>query len=131
MILYYNKTLFEENGWEPPTTIDELMAVSEAIDAAGLIPFSHGNADWRPSNEWFVGEMINHFAGPEAVYEALTGERPWTDEAFVGAIDAQYYAGKRLVLWRLDLYYTADEPTRMAALGAGEAAMNIEAYMAV
>jgi raffinose/stachyose/melibiose transport system substrate-binding protein len=124
---YYNKTLFEQNGWEPPTTTDELMALSEEIAAAGLIPFAHGNADWRPANEWFVGEFINHIAGPEAVYEALTGERPWTDEAFVEAIDALntmqesgwFFGG-------LDLYYTADEPARMAALGTGEAAMNIE-----
>jgi raffinose/stachyose/melibiose transport system substrate-binding protein len=127
LILYYNKTLFEENGWEPPTTIDELMSVSEAVAAAGLIPFSHGNADWRPSNEWFVGEMLNHFAGPEAVYEALTGQRPWTDEAFVGAIDAlNTMQANGWFFGGLDLYYTADEPTRMAALGAGEAAMNIE-----
>ena len=127
LILYYNKTLFEANGWTPPTTIDELVALSEQIAAAGIVPFSHGNADWRPTNEWFVGEFMNHIAGPQAVYEALTGARPWTDEAFAQAVDTLnlmqtngWFSGG------LDLYFTADEPTRMSMLGAGEAAMNIE-----
>lgn len=127
LILYYNKTLFEQNGWEPPQTIDELMTLAETISAAGIVPFSHGNADWRPANEWFVGEFINHVAGPQAVYEALTGQRPWTDDVFVQAIDTLntmqqngWFSGG------LELYFTTDEPTRMAALGAGEAAMNIE-----
>ena len=63
LVLYYNKTLFEQNGWEPPTTLDELMALAEQINAAGIIPFAHANAEWRPANEWFVGEFFNHSAG--------------------------------------------------------------------
>lgn len=127
LIMYYNKTLFEANGWTAPTTMDELVALSEAISAAGIIPFAHGNADWRPANEWFVGEFINHIAGPDNVYLALTGELAWTDEAFVNAIDTLnlmqqngWFSGG------LEFYYTTDEPARMAAFGAGEAAMNIE-----
>lgn len=127
LILYYNKTLFEANGWEPPTTTEELVSLSEEIAAAGIAPFAHGNADWRPANEWFVGEFMNHVAGPQAVYEALTGERPWTDEAFVEAVDVLNQM--QLNGWfsgGLELYFTTDEPARMAALGNGEAAMNIE-----
>lgn len=127
LILYYNTTLFEENGWSPPNTMDELVALSEEIAAAGITPFAHGNADWRPANEWFVGEFINHIAGPDAVYQALTGELPWTDEGFVTSIEALdqmqqngWFSGG------LDFYYTTDGPARQAAFGAGEAAMNIE-----
>jgi raffinose/stachyose/melibiose transport system substrate-binding protein len=43
LVLYYNKTLFEENGWEPPKTLDELMTLSEEIAAADVIPFAHTN----------------------------------------------------------------------------------------
>ncbi|MFN8452341.1 MAG: hypothetical protein U0521_28010 [Anaerolineae bacterium] len=63
------------------------MALSEQIAAAGIIPFAHANSDWKGVNEWFVGEMLNHVAGPQAVYEALTGARPWTDDAFAQSID--------------------------------------------
>ncbi len=127
MVLYYNKTLFEENGWEVPTTIDELMALSETIAAAGIDPFAHGNADWRPANEWFFSAIVNNVAGPENVYAALTGEKPWTDAEFIEAInvlnDMQqngWFSGG------LDLYYTTDGDGRLAAFGAGDAAMNIE-----
>lgn len=127
LILYYNATLFEENGWTPPETMDELIELAAEIEAAGITPFAHGNADWRPANEWFVGEFLNHIAGPDAVYQALIGELAWTDEAFVESIETLdmmqqngWFSGG------LDLYYTSDGPTRQAAFGAGEAAMNIE-----
>jgi raffinose/stachyose/melibiose transport system substrate-binding protein len=55
LILYYNKTLFEEKGWTPPATTDELMALAAQVAEEGIIPFSHANAEWRPTNEWFVG----------------------------------------------------------------------------
>ena len=87
LILYYNTRVFEENGWEPPTTLIELDALAEKIEAAEIIPFSHGNGVWRPANEWFVGEYLNHVAGPDKVYQALTGEIPWTDSDFVRAIE--------------------------------------------
>lgn len=127
LVLYYNKTLFEENGWEPPRTIEEMMALSEEIAAADIIPFSHANAEWRPSNEWFVGEMLNHVAGPQKVYEALTGQREWTDPDFVTAInllDDMQQNG--WFMGGLDRYYTATGDERRAALGSGAAAMNIE-----
>ena len=85
LVLYYNKTLFEQNEWMPPTTLDELMALAEEINAAGIIPFAHSNAEWRPANEWFVGEFLNHSAGgPQKVYDALTGERSLDGPRFRG-----------------------------------------------
>lgn len=128
LVLYYNKTLFEQNGWEPPTTLDELMALAETVDAAGIIPFAHGNAEWRPANEWFVGEFLNRTAGgPQKVYDALNGEVEWTDPDFVAAIEALnqmqqngWFAGG------LDRYYTATFAEVGSMFGAGEAAMKIE-----
>ncbi|MGB2955880.1 MAG: extracellular solute-binding protein [Anaerolineales bacterium] len=126
VLLYYNKTVFEANGWELPTTIDELVALSETIDAAGIIPFADANADWRPANEWFIGEYLNHVAGPEKVYQALTGQIPWTDPDFVYAIellnDAQQ---KGWFMGGLEFYYTTGWDDFNVALGTGEAAMSI------
>ena len=87
LVLYYNKSLFEENGWTPPETMDELIALAEEIDEAGITVFAHGNADWRPTNEWFVGEFMTQVAGPHNVYKALTGQIPWTDESMVEAME--------------------------------------------
>ena len=127
LVLYYNKTLFEEYGWTLPNTMAELMTLAEQIAAEGIIPFGHGNSEWRPANEWFVGEMFNQVAGPQAVYEALTGKRPWTDPLFVEAIDILTTMQQNgWFMGGLDRYYTATFDEFRGALGNGEAAMNIE-----
>jgi raffinose/stachyose/melibiose transport system substrate-binding protein len=128
LVLYYNKTLFEQNGWEPPKTLDELTALAEQINAAGIIPFAHANAEWRPANEWFVGEFLNHSAGgPQKVYDALVGKTPWTDPDLVTAIESLnqmqqngWFSGG------LDRYYTLTEAEAGSMFGSGEAAMKIE-----
>jgi len=128
LVLYYNKTLFEQNEWQPPTTQDELLALAEEVNAAGIIPFANANAEWRPANEWFVGEMLNHTAGgPQLVYDALVGEAEWANPDFVAAIDTLnqmqqngWFAGG------LDRYYTGTMAEVGSMFGMGEAAMKIE-----
>lgn len=85
--LFYNKALFDQNGWQPPKTIAELETLAEAMKAKGLVPFAAGNADWRPANEHYVSLVFNSIAGPDNVYKALKGEIPWTAEPFVRSID--------------------------------------------
>ncbi len=128
LVLYYNKTLFEEHGWEPPKTLDELMALGEQMDAAGVIPFAHGNQEWRPTNEWFVGEFLNHGeGGPQKVYEALTGVGKWTDPSFVESLAMLDQAQKNgWFMGGLDRYYTTPDAEANAAFADGEAAMKIE-----
>ena len=86
MILMYNKTLFEEMGWKPPTTFAELQAIADAAHAEGINPFGYGNAGFQPSNEHVVGVYLNNYAGADNVYAALTGEKQWTDPEFAEAI---------------------------------------------
>lgn len=127
LVLYYNKTLFEQNGWQPPRTIDELMTLSETIQNAGIIPFAHSNAEWRPANEWFAGAMLNSVAGSDKVYAALTGAASWTDPDFVRAMDLlNQMQQEGYFMGGLDRYYTIATNERHAAFGAGEAAMNLE-----
>ena len=63
LILYYNKTLFEENGWEPPTTIDELMADDyQIIQPGGVV---QGKAETLASlrsdqRHWEIAESDQH-----------------------------------------------------------------------
>lgn len=87
MGLFYNKTLFEEHGWEVPVTIAEIEALADEMLEAGIIPFGAGNADWRPANEHYVSIVLNNVAGPDTIYRALIGEIPWTDPAIVEAIE--------------------------------------------
>ncbi len=87
MHLYYDKVLFQRNGWTPPKTLAELETLAEAMKAKGLVPFGAGNADWRGTNEWYVTIVLNNYAGPENVAKALRGEMAWTDPVFVQAIE--------------------------------------------
>jgi len=48
MSFYYNKAIFEENGWSVPKTYDELLALGEKIKAKGIIPVSMDGGDKWP-----------------------------------------------------------------------------------
>lgn len=85
--LFYNKKLFEENGWTAPQTIEEMEAIAAAALEKGIIPFGAGNSNWQGANEWHVTMVMNSIAGPDNVYKALKGEIPWTSEPFVKAIE--------------------------------------------
>jgi raffinose/stachyose/melibiose transport system substrate-binding protein len=132
LVLYYNKTLFEQHGWKPPKTIDELVALAAEIQAAGIIPFAHTNAEWKGVNEWFVGEFWNHVAGPQKVYDALTGKIPWTDPAFASSLEIlNNMQQKGWFMGGMDRYYTATTDEKLQAFADGKAAMNIEGTWAV
>lgn len=127
LVLYYNKPLFEEHGWTVPTTMDELMTLSQTIADAGIIPFAHGNQEWRPSNEWFVGEFLNQVGGPDKVYAALTGTAKWTDPEFVEAMnDLNEMQQNGWFMGGLDRYYTSGSADTASAFAYGDAAMKIE-----
>jgi raffinose/stachyose/melibiose transport system substrate-binding protein len=126
LVLFYNKTLFTEKGWTAPKTMDELMTLAQTIKDAGIIPFAHCNQEWRPANEWFVGEFFNQIAGPQKVYQALTGAAKFTDPEFVEAVTTLDTMQKNgWFMGGLDRYYTTTFADADAALAAGDAAMNI------
>ena len=85
--LFYNKTLFDKNGWKAPTTIAEMEKLADTMKGMNIVPFAAGNADWRPTNEHYVSIVLNSIAGPDNIHKALTGEIPWTSDPIVAAID--------------------------------------------
>ena len=101
MGVFYNKVLFEENGWEIPTTFEGLEAIMDDALSQGLYASVTGNKGWRPVNENYTQLFLNHWAGPQVVYDAITGAIPWTDAAIAEAIQksadwfqADYLAGE-------------------------------------
>ena len=122
MVIFYNKTLFDEHGWSIPETWEEFDALCQEIKDAGVIPLVNGNSSWRPTNEHLVTYFFNHIAGPDKIYQALNDEIPWTDEAFVEAMDElvhffnDYYSP--------DYFSYADEDC-LAVIADGSVAMYI------
>jgi raffinose/stachyose/melibiose transport system substrate-binding protein len=135
LILYYDKTLFEEKGWTPPKTIDELIALGETVKKAGLNPYAAGgHPEWQPENEWFMGEFLNHVPqiGPQAVYDALNGKIKWTDPEFAKA--TQILADMMMNGWfggSLDRYMANTFAEKNPQLAEGKAAMMIEGTWAI
>src|SRR5487761_1197539 len=86
LILYYNPATFAKYGWKPPTNLEETENLFKEAMGKGLQPITAGKADWAGVNEWFVTMVWNHYAGPDALYQALSGQIKWTDPVFVEPI---------------------------------------------
>lgn len=124
MAVFYNPATFAEQGWTPPTTRAEFEAICEDAASKGIMPVGAGNADWQSATEWHVSWIWNTYAGPEALYEALTGKRKWTDPVFVDAItllkgwfDKGWFGGST------DNYFTNKFASLYQKLASGKSAM--------
>lgn len=127
LILYTNQTLFDERGWEPPTNREELEALAEEAMGEGVIPFAAGNADLRQTVEWYTSIFFSHYAGPEVMYQVLTGEMPWTSDPVVGAIETMRdYFQRGWFGGGVEGFFTGTFDGIHAMLGEGEAAMCME-----
>ena len=62
MAFYYNKAIFEQNGWKVPTTYKELLALADTIKAAGLIPCSMDGSDKWPLSI-YVHDLVAKLGG--------------------------------------------------------------------
>lgn len=89
-IVWYVPDEFEENGYEIPTTWDELIALSDQIVADGGTPWCIGignqAATGWPATDWVEDIMLR--TQPADVYDQwVTNELPFTDPAVVNAIE--------------------------------------------
>lgn len=127
LIIYYNKTLFAQKGWTVPTNRAELEALATEAMGQGIMPFMAGNADSRGASEWYTTMFFNHYAGPDAVYQALTGQIPWTDPVFVDAITLlRSYFAKGWFGGGIKQYFTNTFSSLDSAFAKGKAAMDVE-----
>ncbi|MFE4670512.1 ABC transporter substrate-binding protein [Streptomyces sp. NPDC056716] len=122
--IYYNPATLSEHGWKPPTTRAEFEDLCKDAKDKGIVPVGAGNAEWKPATEWHVTWVWNTFAGPQALYEALTGKRKWSDPVFVDAIallkswfDKGWFGGST------DRYFTNKFTTIYEQLAGGETAL--------
>jgi len=89
--VWYSPATFEENGWEIPTTLDELATLTEEIAAAGemkpwCVGFASGVATGWPGTDW-VEDMVLRQAGPDVYDQWVNHEIPFNDPAIVEALD--------------------------------------------
>lgn len=75
MGVYYNRTMFEENGLEVPVTWDEFIEVCDTLKTAGITPMGlHGKDPGRVGHTFQC--TINAWAphGVEIIEQAVAGE---------------------------------------------------------
>ncbi len=127
MLLYYNKSLFGEMGMKPPKNRDELEAMAEELSGQGVVPFAAGIGDDPAAVEWFPTVFWNHYSGPDALYQALTGETKFADPIFVEAIELfKTYVDNGWFGGSQERFFSNGFDALHADFGEGKAAMNVE-----
>ena len=73
---FYKKSVFEKNGWEPATTLDEFKALCEEIKGKGMTPIAFGDKDGWPAMGTF--DYINMRTNGYDFHKSLmAGEEAW------------------------------------------------------
>src|SRR5829696_589441 len=77
--IHYRPSVFEENGWTVPATMEELRALADNMQTAGIIPFALGNDGRWPSMGTF--DQLNfRLNGYQFHMDLMAGKESWTDE---------------------------------------------------
>ncbi len=124
LVLYYNRAVFDKNGWTPPKTKAEFEELCEEADSKGMIPVGAGNSGYPAQSEWYLTCLLNAAVGPHALYDILTGDLDWTDKSVVNAMemmkeqmDKGWWGGGA------DRYFTNTDPDICTGLANGDVAM--------
>lgn len=80
--VYYNGTIFEQNGLEPPQTWDDFLAICQALEDAGVQPIVVGGRD-NYQGGWLFGNLVQASADRDVMREVIYGNGSWTDPNIV------------------------------------------------
>jgi len=89
-LVWYSPAVFDELGYEIPTTMEDLIALSEQAVEDGFTPWciglGSGDATGWPATDWVEDIMLR--TQPLETYDAwVSNELPFTDPAVVGAME--------------------------------------------
>jgi raffinose/stachyose/melibiose transport system substrate-binding protein len=87
--VFYNADLFNELGFEEPTTLDELEQIADAVKAEGITPFAFGDNEQWPAGHLF-SIAVSNLLGPEGLDEALYGDAKWNSPEVVEGIELMF-----------------------------------------
>ncbi|WP_182112752.1 MULTISPECIES: ABC transporter substrate-binding protein [unclassified Actinotalea] len=89
--VWYSPSMFEEAGYEIPTTWDDMIALSDQIVADGGTPWcagiASGDATGWPATD-FLEDVVLRTAGPDVYDQWIAHEIPFNDPQIVEALDA-------------------------------------------
>ena len=74
--LFYRKSVWEEKGYEPPKTLDELVTLSKQMQKDGLVPIAFADKDGWPAMGTF--DQLNlRINGYQFHVDLMAGKKAW------------------------------------------------------
>jgi multiple sugar transport system substrate-binding protein len=84
--VFYRKSVFQQHGYEVPTTWDQLVALCKQMKKDGLVPIAFGDKDAWPAMGTF--DQINfRLNGYDFHVELMAGKASWTDSKVKAVFD--------------------------------------------
>jgi alpha-glucoside transport system substrate-binding protein len=90
--VWYSPKTFKDNGWQIPTTLDELKTLSDTIAKSGKMKpwcagINSGDATGWPVTDW-QEDMMLRLSGPEVYDQWVNHEIPFNGPESTAALDA-------------------------------------------
>lgn len=122
--VYYNRAMFEENGWKVPETQEDLQAIIDDCNEKGIVPFASHMID-----TWAIGNVTMQFM----MNDVFNKDPEWGDKfragetSFSDSTEAQtaYQYNKLIYDNTYPDTFSTEETTCDARMVQGEAAMKV------
>lgn len=117
MLVYYNQTMFTENGWEIPGSWDELVELCEAMTEQGILPFSFGTANYKQANQWWISQAFAAGLGQDDLHALLQGEMRWDSDEVRDTVEKLVYLWQNNYIYQDSAAITMDEARSLFTTG--------------
>lgn len=101
VMVYYNKTMFEQQGLAEPRTLDELTAAMKKFVAAGITPLALGGAEYPAQQVLYQLALTKADRDWVDRYQRYTGDVDFHDKAWV-------YGAETFAEWLREGYISKD-----------------------
>ena len=122
--VYYNRKMFEENGWSVPETQEDLQKIIDDCNAKGIIPFASHMADtWSIGNvtmQFMMNDVFNNT--PDWGDKFRNGEVSFSDDA---AVQTAYQYNKLIYDNTFEDTFSTEQTDCDAQMVQGKAAMKV------
>ena len=85
--IWYNKQIFEEQGWDVPESWDDLTTIAAEAKAAGYTPFTASGEQGWPITR-LISSYLFRSVGDDALEKVASGDAKLTDPEYVAAAQA-------------------------------------------
>lgn len=123
IVLYYNKSVFDKVGVQPPQSWADIMSLVPRFNAKGVAPFSLGGQS-RWTNMMWLEFLFDRIGGSEVFQNVFDGQQnAWSNPAAIDALTKVQELVKANGFVKGFSSITADSNADQALLYTGRAAM--------